>query len=180
MAGKNKGRKGNGGNGHAQDGDATKSDRRKAASAGHNVKITKSAIRGYASRYNELLNDKDTLNGECMNDVKALLEQAANETGMARSILRKALKEDRDERKRIAKEKALEPDQRSHLKSLRSVLGTFADTALGRAAVERDEGHRRRKRERLDESPRPRRWLLAWFWRSEQRPQAPAVRIPSP
>jgi len=112
---------------------ATKSERRK------NVGVSKTAAKAYAAEYNRLLDEKDKLSGECMSDVKNLLEKAANETGIPRSIMRTALSEDRREKKRIAAEKEMEPDERTQLKSLRDALGIFLNTPLGQSASERED-----------------------------------------
>lgn len=117
----------------ASAGEATKSDRRVAKA--DNVRVSKRAMEGYANRYNELLDEKEKMAGETMSDVKNLLEKAANDTGLPRSVLRKALHEDRRQRKDDAAEKEMEPLERQQLNQCRQALGLFADSPLGAHAL---------------------------------------------
>jgi len=117
--------------------DAPKADRRK------NVGISKAAAREFAEEYNRLLDEKETLAGEAMSDVKNLIERASNQTGMPRAIMRQALQDQRQEKKRHAKEKEMEPEERQQLKSVRDALGVFINTPLGQSAAQRDDAGER-------------------------------------
>lgn len=105
------------------------------APVGHNLKITKSGAAGFAKRYNNLLDDKESRDGEIMASVKDLIEEGAQKLGCPRKVLRIALKEQRAEMKREAREKEMEPDTLDALDKLRDALGLFSDTPLGAAAV---------------------------------------------
>ena len=122
---------------------ATKSDRKQAAtsgplaSTGHNLRKVKEAVVPFAERYNSLLNAKEENAAEYMSDVKELLEEAANDLGCPRKIVRQALQDQRRQIKQGDKEAELEPTERDQLETLRDALGLFSDTPLGQAAVKK-------------------------------------------
>jgi hypothetical protein len=146
MAGKTAGKKKGGarakanGSGKAKANGGGKQARRKkdddaSPGIGHNLSKISSQAKQFATRYNNLLDEKEKLSGEIMSDVKNLLEEGANAIGCPRKILRMALQDQRREMKRLETEKELEPEERDTLETLRDALGILGELPLGQAAM---------------------------------------------
>lgn len=105
-----------------------------SAGAGHNLVLKPKECKEFFDRLDNLHTDHESVTGEFMLDCKAIYEEMANKTGCPRSICRSEYNFRRQEKKRLDREKAMEPGQRQVLDSLRDALGSLGDTPLGRAA----------------------------------------------
>jgi hypothetical protein len=103
------------------------------AGPGHNLTSIKKVIGPYFKRYNNLLNEKEEKVAEFTEDANALIEDAANDLGAPRSIVRMALADRRREMKRAMKERKMDPANVEALHTFQAALG---GTPLGDWAVE--------------------------------------------
>lgn len=108
------------------------------AESGDNLVLKPKEVNALYKRFSNLANTFESARGEFMSDCKALYEEASDDLGIPRSIIRGEFGRRRAEEKRIAKEKEMEPTNREQLGLLREALGVLEDTPLGRAAVERE------------------------------------------
>lgn len=132
-----KGKNGKGGGGGK--GGRAKAKKDGSAGAGHNLVLKPKECKGFFDRLDNLHTDHESVTGEFMLDCKAIYEEMANATGCPRSICRTEYNYRRQEKKRLEREKAMEPGQRQVMGALRDALGSLEDTPLGKAALKAAE-----------------------------------------
>lgn len=108
-----------------------------AAGIGHNLTSVKKAIGGFYNRYAAILDEKESVTAGYMSDCRVLIEDAANDLGCSKRLVRMALQSRRRQDKEEAKEREMEGADVDTLDMLKAALGVFGDTPLGQAALNR-------------------------------------------
>lgn len=94
-------------------------------------------VQGFADRIHALLDEMESANGATKKKVQDVYNEA-REIGVKTSILRGEIAEQRHDRKKEAKLARMDTEDRDHRDLIRKALGTFRDTELGQAAIERE------------------------------------------
>lgn len=97
----------------------------------HNTAGDQEALEGFYKRLDNLHDAFASASGEFRSDVKQVLEEAAGELDIPRSVLRHDFAARRAEAKRKKKEAGFEASERESLERIRAALGDLADTPLG-------------------------------------------------
>ena len=97
--------------------------------------IDKKATEDFFRRLDNLHDDFESASGEFRADVKALYNEAADTLGVKKGMFRHAFQTYRSAKKRAEKEAGLEQGERDELDLIRSALGDYATTPLGKAAL---------------------------------------------
>jgi hypothetical protein len=102
-----------------------------------------SAVQNIENNYAELASERGVYMQRCKRikeDMAQNFDEAGNK-GISKKLLKKIIKERELERRIYALGDDLEPDEVSEIEMLKDKLGEFANTPLGKAAMERAEGN---------------------------------------
>lgn len=129
--------KANGANGsHTGGGKKAAPKKDKPAGLGHNLTEIKKSLGKYADRHLEYIEEKQSFNGKLMQDIRGNYENASNDLGVPRKIVRMALSALVAEQRRQDVENEMKAEDRESLETLRDVLGELYDLPLGQAVVQ--------------------------------------------
>lgn len=106
---------------------------------GHNLNKVRQLVVPFAQRYNRLLDEKASEAASYMADVRVLIEDAANELGCKKSVIREALNRNRRIHKDAEKDAERDRQELSQRDTIEDALGHYSDTPLGAAAVQREK-----------------------------------------
>lgn len=104
-----------------------------------NLKVDRKALKGYIERLDNVHEEKRSTNAGFMSDIKELYQEAANALGVPRKLVRELYAEHEYERKKQEHDKEREAGESMQMDKLRLALGSYANSPLGKAAVERAE-----------------------------------------
>ena len=110
-------------------------DKGPLSGAGHNLTAVRKLIVPFAGRYNNLLDEKASNAASFMADARVLIEDAANELGTKKRLVRMALQENRRLLLQSRKEAEMDRADLDVVDTLNEALGNYASTELGQAAV---------------------------------------------
>lgn len=108
----------------------------------HNVTAVRKLVVPFAERYNRLLDDKASEAASFMAHVRVLIEDAANDLGCKKSVVREALQRNRRIHKDAEKDAERDREQLDQRDTIEDALGHFTDTPLGAAAVSREKAEK--------------------------------------
>jgi hypothetical protein len=103
--------------------------------AGHNLTAVQKLIVPYSKRYNKILDEKASTAAAFMADVRVLIEDAANDLGCKKRLVRMALQEKRRLLKVEEKENDMDREELDQLDTMYEALGNYAELPLGEAAI---------------------------------------------
>lgn len=101
-----------------------------------NHQVRAKDVEAFFTRLNNLHDDFESKAGEFRADAKALYAEAAESLGVTRKVFKHAYQVHRSKKKLEAREAEFEDSERQNLELIRAALGEFADTDLGRAALQ--------------------------------------------
>jgi hypothetical protein len=108
------------------------------AGLGHNLTKIKQTLKKYALEHDRLLGEKEEFDGKMMMAVRGVYEDASNDLGVPRKIVRIGLTDLRREKKRKQMLSELETEDRESLETIEDALHDLFDTPLGQAAARRE------------------------------------------
>lgn len=114
---------------------ASAPDKGPLSGAGHNLTAVKRLILPFRDRYNKILDDKETESASYMADARVLIEDAANDLGCSKRLVRMALQDQRRKMKQDEKESEMDRAEVDQLDTMRDALGLYSDTPLAQAAI---------------------------------------------
>lgn len=109
------------------------------AGTAHNLKKVRLLIEPFYERYSNIMTSQQSDNASHNASKRDLFEDAANDLGTKKRLVRQALAEKWRFVQQQAKEEEMERDEVEHLDTMREALGLYGDTPLGQAAMKNAE-----------------------------------------